>query len=101
MSANQKIPPAGKEHSPGPWAFTIKDLGETGKIAYVTADNGHDEIAVLYLNDTEERLEANARLIAAVTDLLEACTLAFYSRQWDEVNAVLKAAILKAGGELP
>lgn len=62
--------------TPGPWTFTMRQQKQEccGKvmssIGYVKADSDHVEIAVLYKSD--ERQEANARLIAAAPDLLDA-----------------------------
>ncbi len=62
-------------HTPGPWTFNIRQAkadccgAVTSSIGYVKADTGHIEIAVLYRHAHQE---ANARLIAAAPDLLEA-----------------------------
>jgi hypothetical protein len=43
--------------------------------------------------------EANARLIAAAPDLLEACKLAVFETYGREVNGILERAIAKATGK--
>jgi len=58
--------------SPGPWTVNLVEVQHAdgvSLIAYIKADTGHREIAVLY-ND-EDRV-ANARLIAAAPTMLEA-----------------------------
>ena len=67
------------QHTPAPWTATIEDIGCDGQpsfVGYIRADNGHQEIAVLYTSAAGSQ-EANARLIAAAPDLLAAARAAF------------------------
>jgi len=64
------------EHTPGPWKarWTSQRAGTDAWVGHRVANGSLDEIAAL-LNSVpqgEERI-ANARLIAACPDLLEAC----------------------------
>lgn len=59
-------------HTPGPW--TVKIVPQVdysgnpiGAIAYIKADTGHKEIAVLYGDDAQA---ANAHVIAVAPELL-------------------------------
>lgn len=97
----------------GPWTFKIRSQTNEccGKVmsatAYVSADTGHKEIAVLYSQDNQE---SNARLIAAAPDLLaalkdmtaifeRAAQLSGCGREFIEIRtAEARAAIAKAEG---
>lgn len=58
-------------HTPGPWAFHAP-LPTQG-IKHFIVHEKFGDIAEVYLWDATEASEANARLIAAAPDLLEAC----------------------------
>ena len=93
------------EYTPGPWiydagAFYAKcQLNERG----MTRESPIAEM----LNGREDDYEANARLIAAAPELLEACELALkvleqsgmITRQLLDADRKLRAAIAKAKGE--
>lgn len=99
------------EHTPGPWATDA--VGE-----YVFADGGSHPVAQVrgyghyckMFGDEEQavnRMSANARLIAAAPELLEALE-SLYSRVrkdkdakkwWEYEQKMARAAIAKARGE--
>lgn len=104
------------KHTPGPWRV-VPDEEETA------APWGRVEVAQFRYVTIEGRSKseayANARLIAAAPDLLEACKAVIdhsqnpfknldhillkdvteNSDKWDEIHAMLRAAITKAVGE--
>jgi hypothetical protein len=84
------------KHTPGPWAYAW-----AGGIALVF-QKGEATIASIPYDDDNEipQVEANARLIAAVPDLLEALkgVLRVADRATVEFDAA-RAAIAKATGE--
>lgn len=63
------------EHTPGPWSWDAGDIGNEYSIPYcdVFAGSG-DDFIIASVNDRFDRTQgrANARLIAAAPDLLEA-----------------------------
>lgn len=61
--------PGTERHTQGPWTATIVLTDFGGSIAYIKADTGHKEIAVMY---SDEQQTANARLISAAPELLTA-----------------------------
>ena len=68
------------KHTPGPWQAR-KDRW------YLTIEAGDCWVAQVpnFADRTTERMEANARLISAAPDLVEACSLAAaeFKSQWD------------------
>lgn len=89
--------------TPGPWE-TCRNNVHTGRIATIHHCFGNDWVEVWSLDwpDTEEKQEANAKLIAAAPDLLEALQDALHAYdkhgehpEWD----FARAAISKALGE--
>ena len=88
------------KHTPGPWTH----LG-WGDIHGHEANGGGVDIAAVYLREEDEKWLANARLIAAAPDLLEAlkaCDEAMaYMSEYDiplTLPDQVKAAISKATG---
>lgn len=97
-------------HTPGPW-----DYDDINKEVFASCEE-HESgwVALIAGNDSEDRplpesmMLANARLIAAAPDLLEACTSALGTIQYLLSNSdngpaencleVLAAAIAKAEG---
>jgi hypothetical protein len=85
------------KHTPGPWLESRKSKSTilqsidikvgSERIAYVT---------VPYTAKNIEECEANARLIAAAPDLLEACRKALYALKGREHDQFLRDAIAKA-----
>jgi hypothetical protein len=62
-------------HTPGPWRQGgVKELSPTGKCREIVADDGR--IGLVY-GITDADCKANAQLIAAAPELLEACRLVF------------------------
>jgi hypothetical protein len=81
-----------KQHTPGPWEFLPPDDGNCGAI---TAKTG-------WICDfAEEPSDANARLIAAAPDLLEALQhlMVAHGEQLDYAFQQAQEAIAKATGE--
>ncbi len=91
-------------HTPGPWVVS----GLSGVLIYAPS---HDEIPTTPIasvpisgSTTEAEDEvayANARLIAAAPELLQACQVALNDRMykdWPKVADILIAAIAKAEG---
>lgn len=101
MSTNTK-------HTPGPWAITRYSTSD-GQLRIVTDDNQALPLASVNYGDgiTMKTTAANARLIAAAPDLLEALkkVLAFaeapvsMSADHDGILAEVRAAIAKATGK--
>lgn len=84
------------KHTPGPWAYAW-----AGGIALVFQKGEATIASIPYYDDNEiPQVEANARLIAAVPDLLEAQkgVLRVADRATVEFDAA-RAAIAKATGE--
>lgn len=100
------------KHTPGPWEFVPKlTASENHRGFFVRAEkatrNGKWALAEVQPGDEDGMLgKANARLIAAAPDLLEAlkafnqclCLNLSY-KQWNEVNEMACAAIAKAEGK--
>ncbi|HKB54226.1 MAG TPA: hypothetical protein VKD22_09510 [Ramlibacter sp.] len=78
-------------HTPGPWTADEFDEDQT----CVWSAGG---ILVCHACTVDAEGEANARLVAAAPDLLEACRLALPHHQGghSKVGAALRAAIAKA-----
>ena len=111
------------KHTPGPWSFVEHNWSETS--IYGSCDTGEQYLGTLSIKDqaaedTQEALEqvmrANALLIAAAPDMLEAledllpeircqCGEAYLSRGMHHPNslchhvAAIEAAIAKATGK--
>jgi hypothetical protein len=71
------------EHTPGPWKFIEnKDTANVFDYGYIMADTYiatiNDPIAPASLPKSE--IQANARLIVAAPDLLEACEIVLHSQ---------------------
>jgi hypothetical protein len=94
-------------HTPGPWKTILgqidwqivaEDIENTYLVATVSEDIGS------YRSTTDNEGEANARLVAAAPDLLEACKESLPSLHWanchgnrcDEQIVAIEAAIAKA-----
>jgi len=95
------------KHTPGPWEVK-KELTGLGNVEFLITDglddtpDGADTIAhVIFSNEAQ----ANARLIAAAPDLLEACIGALHALEQHgenfhpSIQKHTKAAIAKATGE--
>lgn len=61
----------GTKHTPGPWKAFPSDPADGAECYYLTAVELRGEIACIYGPQRDEQ-EANARLIAAAPELLEA-----------------------------
>jgi len=91
------------KHTPGPWNAFNASWSET----FITAPGFDHGICCLDINHaTEEsqdadeaQMAANARLIAAAPDLLDACRKALYALKGREHDQFLRDAIAKATGE--
>ncbi len=99
-------------HTKGPWVVypEIQKPTKAGKSAYYEVESAVRApwvAKVQTFDDDQGECEANARLVAAAPDLLEACkewvhidssvvSLAEQRRRWEEVVGKMKAAIAKA-----
>ena len=92
------------QHTPGPWAVADWSKGPNGEASsyhpfpVIAGSNGHGVAEVLM---GQKKGMANARLIAAAPELLEACRVALagllpYEKSVSRNN--LEAAIAKAEG---
>lgn len=82
-------------HTPGPWTILAEDYR-------VYAEDDYPVALASSHRESEQRL-ANAHLIAAAPDLLEACelmlTVAGLDREAPHAVNVMRAAIAKARGQ--
>lgn len=88
-------------HTPGPWM--VLPSVDRGQFCILTALGNRIDVAVTYGFEHTPR-EANARLIAAAPDLLEAlkyaiCALEVCGKDFDYTLSRANAAISKATGE--
>lgn len=106
--ADDVMEAAGKgqgKHTPGPWAVNFPGSAD------IIADFGGNDISVATIDGPKDQThhlvheehQANARLIAAAPELLEACKKALKDNRMQadsslEVEAILLAAISKAEG---
>lgn len=80
------------KHTPGPWKitdFTDPDNGEVRRSAFVNcaAPGEYPWSIASPMGQSDDNRVANARLIAAAPDLLEAAKIALDSlRAWNEMN---------------
>lgn len=102
------------KHTPGPWSVDPDfDAVDDGDYTREVFDDPEQRLVATVHGDTAEEAAANARLIAAAPDLLEACkaALAIFDERRDKylprgisddefADTVLRPAIAKAeGGE--
>ena len=93
-------------HTQGPWHVGMESdwsIDTDGENSFVhIGPNYGDPVAIAVVGsawDQDDELEANARLIAAAPDLLEALRLALPYVRNDNTASVMRAAIAKATGE--
>lgn len=87
-------------HTPGPWEYDAKKRNHSGYPIYIHGEDWERLAAVSgHLNGDEESF-ANARLIAAAPELLEAAT-EFLNKQTFDTDEALRMAIAKATGGQP
>ena len=90
------------KHTPGPWKAS-EDFNLTGTLVSFIEGGGHSIAQTRLDDDTPEGMnQANARLIAAAPELLEACRdalLAVDTADWPTAQDNLIAAIAKAKGK--
>lgn len=93
------------KHTPGPWC--VRDLPTQQRYIGPSEDGGAPSVALVLarVNVPDERLAADARLIAAAPDLLEALCLAVEAMKHSLPNGLTgdaeqaaRAAIAKATG---
>lgn len=88
------------KHTPGPWRATL--VNDTGWAVGPNTADGPDYVADVHMLTTgrsDEDSAANARLIAAAPELLDALrALVSTERPWDEVHDQALRAIAKAEG---
>src|SRR4051812_42332060 len=81
MRTNATSSATSPAHTAGPWNHSKMELDyescDCGLYRIWTEAPTHPDIADVFYRDSEEEAEANARLIAAAPDLLEACEIAF------------------------
>lgn len=104
--ANETSPAKSSAHTEGPWAIIDPHAAEP-RIGGWLRPNEFGLVATV-ANETDGAAErqANARLIAAAPDLLEACEAALWELTFDapdawedEATRILRRAIEKAKGE--
>ena len=91
------------KHTPGPWRYSDQGVGPRGKslgIIVCTAKG----LPMFFMPRGKEELVANARLVAAAPELLEALkeVVAISDRKtdaWDRAHAAIVKAEGKADGE--
>ena len=83
------------QHTPGPWYQGCEEEPKSGDIY---AEDG-SLIAEAFVNGGQETLVANARLIAAAPDLLEALKTLVITRSAAKALPDATAAIAKATGD--
>ena len=94
-----------QQHTPGPWAYIVPD-GHVVRHPQIYSDFGPVANATWLGENKLDQLKANARLIAAAPDLLEALgeiVSAADGDRWSQLDADLRkarAAIAKATGGL-
>ena len=85
-------------HTPGPWELGYSDLGSQ----IISSADGYVAV-VHYWSRPEQEMKANARLIAASPDLLDALELILSAEDrgfgMDYVKGCARAVIEKARGE--
>ena len=95
------------EHTPGPWRPGHVDHWERGEKVAVRAEEVDDQPYIAFLPDLDGKVMANAQLIAAAPDLLNACDVLVkcfespddhFPEVLDAALAAGRAAIAKAEG---
>jgi hypothetical protein len=98
------------QHTPGPW---IKNVVPTSAGSAITIQSADHRIAIIYVDGIRKGIDdelprsienrANARLIAAAPDLLEALQhlMVAHGEQLDYAFQQAQDAIAKATGEKP
>jgi hypothetical protein len=100
------------KHTPGPWGFDPDNWGQSFKAGWgiLALDEDGCALRPAYIHverngyDHHEEAEANARLIAAAPELLEALKAKLAARVHNErvkADEMARAAIAKATGEKP
>lgn len=93
----------GTKHTPGPWIQHDKaSMAILGKNGFLVANCGGHFDSRRESGELEKEHQANARLIAAAPELLEALTAMVETHYWDQEFPAFKqarAAIHKATGE--
>ncbi|MBN7763532.1 hypothetical protein JYP52_20540 [Nitratireductor aquibiodomus] len=88
-----------KAHTPGPWL--VEPHGKTYAL-YSRRDDRYHGLRLVNLDDGDHNFEANARLIAAAPDMLEALKQARgWLQGWASAEreiAIIDAALSKATG---
>jgi hypothetical protein len=85
------------KHTPGPWQLRLRIRDS----AIIETDD-RTIATTLHYGDTDKQADANARLLAAAPELLEACKAALSELAMPEISMegrlqkVLRAAIAKA-----
>jgi hypothetical protein len=86
-------------HTPGPWDLVSADVEDRSAYIVLSEAENTDIAYVGCEGEIREIAHANARLISAAPDLLEACKLAMTQRYDCEVYEKISAAIAKAEGK--
>ena len=90
------------KHTPGPWVYTTSLQGERGRYIRGANDEQPGKMAIARIcgRGGYSEYTANARLIAAAPDLLEALLFVLkYESMGAVTEATARAAIAKATGE--
>lgn len=93
--ASPKRKPMDSKHTPGPW----KVAGPIGAAIWITDESSNNQIAAVYGKSQTAGADANARLIAAAPELLEALKeVVVISDREHTAWIKARAAIAKAEG---
>ena len=88
------------KHTPGPWAQQLQSNGVTVRHVQISADSG--DVATAVWKGGEHETNANARLISAAPEMLEALQLLLNDNHPEQIPFKLwqkvRAAIEKATG---
>jgi hypothetical protein len=86
------------KHTPGPWAAELWNNSSTDDIGWTITRNG-SRVPTSTFDGDEAEAEANARLIAAAPDLLEALSAMLEQFNYNTITGIVhdeSAAIAKA-----
>ena len=106
MDLTPSCNPAPYQHTPGPWI--VRDIPTLDIYVGPSCDGGATAVAIVPTRGSigEDEQKANARLIAAAPDLLQALSILMLETEDDlsvthQIKQIASAAIAKAIGVMP